>query len=159
ARPCGSIRRDTRRPWRNARRRSRPSYRNSSRVEARSGTGRDMITRRSVTLSLGAAALGAITSSAFGQQESAKGAAATPPPKDPTQLPVVYSVPGMEKARVREGLVYKNADGTPLNFDVYSPASASRAAPTVILIHGGPIPALGARRWGMFASYGRILAA
>jgi acetyl esterase/lipase len=42
---------------------------------------------------------------------------------------------------------------------LYAPATPARATPAVILIHGGPIPSPGARRWGMFVSYGRILAA
>jgi len=68
---------------------------------------------------------------------------------------VVYTVPGMEHAQLREGLPYKNADGASLSFDLYAPAGASRPRPAVILIHGGPVPVLGARRWGMFVSYGR----
>lgn len=116
-----------------------------------------MITRRSITLALGAAAFGAVAASAQEQKQASK--AAAPPPDDATRRPVAYTVPDMDRARVREGLVYKTADGTPLNFDLYSPAVASAATPAVILIHGGPVPTLGARRWGMFVSYGRILAA
>jgi acetyl esterase/lipase len=104
-----------------------------------------MYTRRSVAISLGAA-LGALALRAEGQQ-------------DLTQRPVVYSVPGMADVRVREGLVYKSAQGSPLHFDLYAPKAPSRATPAVILVHGGPIPSIGARRWGVFASYGRILAA
>jgi acetyl esterase/lipase len=103
-----------------------------------------MVTRRSVSISL-AAALGTLTLRAEGQQ-------------DPTQRPMVYSVPGMANAKVREGIVYKTAEGSPLHFDVYSPATAARATPAVILVHG-TIPAVGARRWGVFTSYGRALAA
>lgn len=105
-----------------------------------------MFTRRDVTISL-AAALSSLAVRAQGQQE------------DMTRRPVVYSVPGMADVRVREGLVYKSADGSPLHFDLYAPATASRATPAVILVHGGPVPSLGARRWGVFTSYGRILAA
>jgi acetyl esterase/lipase len=75
------------------------------------------------------------------------------------RMPVVYSVPGMADVRVREGLVYKTVDGTPLNFDLYAPATGSGARPTVVLIHGGPGPALGARRWGLYVSHARMLAA
>ena len=74
-------------------------------------------------------------------------------------MPVVYSVPGMADVRVREGLVYKTVTGVPLHFDLYAPAAASRASAAVILIHGGPVPSLGARRVEMYRSYGRLLAA
>ena len=57
-------------------------------------------------------------------------------------------------------IVYKTVDGSPLLFDLYVPAAAARdASPAVILIHGGPVPALGARRWELYVSYGRLLAA
>jgi len=72
---------------------------------------------------------------------------------------VLYTMPAMEPAQVREGLPYKSADGASLSFDLYAPAGASRPRPAVILIHGGPVPVSGARRWGMFVSYGEMLAA
>jgi acetyl esterase/lipase len=75
------------------------------------------------------------------------------------RMPVVYSVPGMADVQVREELVYKTVQGTPLHFDLYAPAGAARATPAVVLIHGGPGPSLGARRWGIYTSYGRLLAA
>ena len=74
-------------------------------------------------------------------------------------MPVVYTAPGMADVRVREGLVYKTVEGSPLNFDLYAPAAGSGARPAVVLIHGGPGPGLGARRWAVFQSYGRMLAA
>ena len=104
-----------------------------------------MFTRRSVSFSL-AAALGTMALRAQGQQ------------KDPTQWPMVYRVPGMANAKVREGLVYKTAEGSPLHFDVYAPATSTRAPPAVIFVHG-TVPAVGVRRWGVFTSYGRAVAA
>jgi acetyl esterase/lipase len=98
--------------------------------------------------------------SALGALAARTGRAQAPPAADDmTRLPVVYSVPGMANVRVREGLVYKTVTGSPLHFDVYEPASASRATPAVVLIHGGPIPNIGARRWGLYTSHGRLLAA
>jgi acetyl esterase/lipase len=75
------------------------------------------------------------------------------------RMPVVYTVPGTADVQVREGLVYKTVDGSPLHFDLYAPAARSGASPGVILIHGRPGLALGARRWQIFRSYGRMLAA
>jgi acetyl esterase/lipase len=110
-----------------------------------------MITRRSVSISLGAA-LGALA--------MRKGWAQPEPSfEEIIRQPVVYSVPGMADVRVREGLVYKTVEGSPLHFDLYAPAAVSRASPAVVLIHGGPVPSLGARRWEIYVSYGRLLAA
>jgi acetyl esterase/lipase len=65
----------------------------------------------------------------------------------------------MADVRDREGLVYKTAGGTPLHFDLYVPADVARPTAAVVLIHGGPGPSLGARRWEIYKSYGRLLAA
>jgi acetyl esterase/lipase len=83
----------------------------------------------------------------------------TPTFEEMTRMRVVLTVPGMEAVRVRRELVYKTAVGQPLHLDVYSPAGEERLRPAVILIHGGPIPMLGARKMGVFTSYGEILAA
>ena len=72
---------------------------------------------------------------------------------------IVYSVPGMADVKVREGQPYKDVAGSPLLFDLYAPDGAPKARPAVILIHGGPIPQVGARRAGVFVSYGELLAA
>jgi poly(3-hydroxybutyrate) depolymerase len=110
-----------------------------------------MITRRRVSLSV-VAALGALAVRTGHTQSQ-------PTPEQLIRRPVVYSVPGMANVRVREGLVYKSVEGSQLHFDVYAPASVSRASPAVILVHGGPIPSIGACRWGLYTSHGRLLAA
>jgi acetyl esterase/lipase len=48
-----------------------------------------------------------------------------------------------------------------LTLDVYRPAGAEAGPPlpVVLLIHGGPLPRLGAKNMGVFTSYGRLLAA
>lgn len=75
------------------------------------------------------------------------------------RMRVVFSVPGMDAVSVRRNLVYKTADGQPLHMDVYSPSGPPRARPAVILVHGGPIPRIGAKNMGVFVSYGELLAA
>jgi acetyl esterase/lipase len=72
---------------------------------------------------------------------------------------VVVSVPGMDAVHVRRDVVYKTADGHPLHMDLYSPPGAATPRPAVILIHGGPVPRLGAKNMGVFVSYGELLAA
>jgi acetyl esterase/lipase len=110
-----------------------------------------MITRRSVLLSAGAA-LGALAVKTGRAQSQ-------PSLEEMIRMPVVYSVPGMADVQVREGLVYKTVESTPLHFDLYAPPAGPGASPAVILIHGGPGPRLGARRWALYVSYCRMLAA
>jgi acetyl esterase/lipase len=85
-----------------------------------------------------------------------------PPPPAITEMRVVYRVPGMEQVQVRRNVVYRTVGETRLELDVYSPSAAPGATrrPMVVLVHGGPVPP-GARPkdWGVFVSYGEILAA
>ncbi len=78
--------------------------------------------------------------------------------------PIVYSVPGMDKAEVRPELVYKKDAGAALKMDIYMPAglAADERRPAVLFIHGGPLgpsPSPGAKDWGVYRSYGRLMAA
>src|SRR5262245_40781296 len=79
---------------------------------------------------------------------------------DFTQRRVVYTLPGMERVQVQSGR-YRTKDNAELPVDVYLPdvAKGERRG-AVILVHGGPIPpdAL-PNQWGVFQSYGRLIAA
>jgi acetyl esterase/lipase len=83
----------------------------------------------------------------------------TPTFEETIRMRVVFSVPGMDTVNVSRELAYKNADGDSLHMDVYSPSGPPRPRPAVILIHGGPIPKIGAKNMGVFVSYGEMLAA
>jgi acetyl esterase/lipase len=77
---------------------------------------------------------------------------------------IVYQIAGMEQARVRKDIAYKDGDGEPLTFDLYTPSEepADRKYPVVMLIHGGPVqPDLRTtpKDWGVFVSYGQLIAA
>jgi acetyl esterase/lipase len=77
---------------------------------------------------------------------------------------VVYEVPGMEAVEVRRDLVYGQAEDGELRMDVYLPPGlkTDERRPAVILVHGGPIPPEAwpwVKDWGIFRSYGEILAA
>ncbi|HUS13479.1 MAG TPA: hypothetical protein VM536_00485, partial [Chloroflexia bacterium] len=75
---------------------------------------------------------------------------------------VVYTVPGMDAARVHADLVYKIVDEDPLAMDVYTPGAGSDGPwPAVILVHGDgpPVMLQGAKDWGQYQSWGRIVAA
>jgi acetyl esterase/lipase len=77
---------------------------------------------------------------------------------------IVYSVPLMNRVKVRKDLTYKNGGGSELKMDVYSPVSMRRGArrPAVIFIHGGRIPSnlrTTPKQWGAYVSLGQLVAA
>ena len=76
---------------------------------------------------------------------------------------VVLTVPMMDQVKVRKDVPYKVVDGLPLKADFYlPPGSGPVERPAVIFIHGGPIPSnllTPPKEWGVFVSYGRIIAA
>ena len=76
------------------------------------------------------------------------------------RMEIVHRVPGMDAVAVANR-VYASAGGEALTMDLYAPPGASPGAnlPAVLMIHGGPIPKLGAKNMGVFRSYGRLLAA
>jgi len=86
---------------------------------------------------------------------------------DPTfaelvSMRVVLRLPGMERADVTPGLIYKTAGEARLEADIYRPAGGvgEPPPPVVVLVHGGPVPA-GSRpqKMGAYVSTGQLLAA
>jgi acetyl esterase/lipase len=78
-----------------------------------------------------------------------------------TKRRVVYTLPGMDRVRVESGR-YRARDGIELPFDVYAPPDPARPARrgAAILVHGGPVPPEARpHEWGVFQSYGRLVAA
>jgi acetyl esterase/lipase len=78
--------------------------------------------------------------------------------------PIVYSVPGMDKADARLDIVYRRDGAEDMKADIYVPPGlpADARLPAVIFIHGGPLgknPSPGAKDWGIYRSYGRLMAA
>src|SRR5687768_7925231 len=53
--------------------------------------------------------------------------------------PLVVSLPGMERVKVRENLVYTQADDSLVRMDVYEPLNTPRGErrPAVLYVHGG----------------------
>jgi acetyl esterase/lipase len=81
-------------------------------------------------------------------------------PAEMVLMPVVYRLPGMDTARVVPNLTYSNVDNPHLLMDVYLPADAeAERRPVVLLIHGGSKPEYRAKDWGVFKSWGRLIAA
>ena len=75
--------------------------------------------------------------------------------------PVVYKVPGMEQVKVQSDLKYTNVDNPNLKMDVYIPPGLSKETrrPAVVFIHGGAGAENTPKDWGMYISWGRLIAA
>ncbi len=61
------------------------------------------------------------------------------PPRHPMTLkPVVLELPGMEAAKVRRGLAYRETDAGSLALDVWTPArvTAGELKPVVVFVSG-----------------------
>ncbi|MFY9571250.1 MAG: alpha/beta hydrolase, partial [Blastocatellia bacterium] len=76
-------------------------------------------------------------------------------------MPVVYSVPGMDRVTVKKDLSYKRSDDPNLKMDVYLPPGLplKERRPAVLFIHGGAASQLRAKDWGIYVSYGKLMAA
>jgi acetyl esterase/lipase len=75
--------------------------------------------------------------------------------------PVVYRLPDMDKVRVISNLKYSDVDNPYLLMDVYLPPDLKphERRPVVVFIHGGAGPETKPKDWGMFQSWGRLVAA
>jgi acetyl esterase/lipase len=89
-------------------------------------------------------------------------------PKTPAEMvmmPVVYRLPGMEDAQVISNLKYSDVDNPNLLMDVYLPGDIAEGErrpgllPVMLFIHGGGKPEYRAKDWGVFRSWGRLIAA
>ncbi len=77
---------------------------------------------------------------------------------------VVYEIPDMDQARVREDLVYRSLeDGTDLKLDIYYPSTyvPGIPLPAVILVHGDWPPHIiqHSKDLGVYISWGQLIAA
>jgi acetyl esterase/lipase len=80
---------------------------------------------------------------------------------DRVNAPVVYRLPDMDKVRVISNLKYTGVANPHLLMDVYVPPELKpqERRPVVVFIHGGAGPENKPKDWGMFQSWGRLLAA
>jgi acetyl esterase/lipase len=80
---------------------------------------------------------------------------------DLVNAPVVLNLPGMQEVRVQSNVVYGTPDDPNLRMDVYQPRDrvSGKSFPIVLLIHGGAGAEFRAKDWGVFQSWGRLLAA
>jgi acetyl esterase/lipase len=76
-------------------------------------------------------------------------------------MPVVYRVPGMDKVIVKSNLKYTTANDPNLLMDVYLPPGLAKGErrPAVVFIHGGAGAQFKPKDWGIYKSWGRLIAA
>jgi len=93
--------------------------------------------------------------------ESSTGPRRAKTPAERVMPPVVYRLPGMESVAVHTNLKYSDVDNPYLLMDVYAPPNFSNdeGRPVVVCIHGGAGPHYRPKDWGVFQSWGRLLAA
>lgn len=76
-------------------------------------------------------------------------------------MPVVYKVGGMDKVKIVSNLKYKKSDDPNILMDVYLPPDLrkDKKRPIVIFVHGGAMPEWTPKDWGVFQSWGKLIAA
>ncbi len=76
---------------------------------------------------------------------------------------VLYTLPGMERARIQKNLTYKTPDDGPLYMDIYSPPDMPAGArlPAVIFVSGDAPPEYtrGVKDSGQYVSWGQLITA
>jgi acetyl esterase/lipase len=84
-----------------------------------------------------------------------------PDPDDTEIKPIVYQVPGMDAVHVRRNLKYTDVDNPYLLMDVYIPPRLTKEdrRPAVLFIHGGAGAEEAPKNWGVYTSWGRVIAA
>jgi len=76
-------------------------------------------------------------------------------------MPLVYKVPGMDKVKVVQNLKYTTSDDPNVLMDVYLPPDLAQSdkRPAVIFIHGGAKTEYTPKDWGVYTTWGRVVAA
>src|SRR6202011_3490078 len=82
-------------------------------------------------------------------------------PAERVMPPVVYQLPGMDAVAVHANLKYSDVDNPFLLMDVYAPPMLSKGhpRPIVLFIHGAAGAQYKPKDWGLFQSWGRLIAA
>jgi acetyl esterase/lipase/uncharacterized protein YndB with AHSA1/START domain len=78
-----------------------------------------------------------------------------------SMMPVVYNVPESNRVQIVENLKYTPTDDPNIAMDIYRPPehASSEKLPAVIFIHGGARAEWTPKDWGIYKSWGRLIAA
>src|SRR5438128_7802872 len=104
------------------------------------------------------AVLGAIASTSAAQNKQPDDVRAM---AKKVMMPVVLKVPGMDKVKVVENLKYTKSDDPNVLMDIYIPPDLSENEKrlAVIFLHGGAKTDYTPKDWGVYTSWGRLIAA
>lgn len=75
--------------------------------------------------------------------------------------PVVYSVPRMNEVKIKKDLAYRSMETQTLKLDVYEPldVKSGERRPVVFFVHGTADLSSNPKDWGIFQSWGKLVAA
>jgi acetyl esterase/lipase len=81
--------------------------------------------------------------------------------REAVMRPVVYKLAGMEQVKVISNLNYTGTDSPYRKMDVYVPPGVNKSErlPAVIFLHGGASERFTPKDWGIYTSWGRLIAA
>lgn len=102
---------------------------------------------------------------AMAQQSGEANPQAAPNPsrsmREIVMMPVVYSIPGMDKVIVKSDLKYTHVNEPHVLMDIYIPTRLKKdeRRPVVLFIHGSVPAGSPAKNMGVFRSWGRLVAA
>ena len=76
-------------------------------------------------------------------------------------MPLVLKVPGMDKVKIIQNLKYTKSDDPNVLMDIYIPQDLAESAkrPVVIFLHGGAKTDYTPKDWGIYTTWGRLIAA
>src|ERR1700730_4482062 len=72
---------------------------------------------------------------------------------------IVYQVPAMKQARVKEKIVYRSINDTSLTFDIYYPGDFNFKTNLPLVVFNNGVGSLDIPRWGVYKDWGRLMAA
>jgi acetyl esterase/lipase len=81
--------------------------------------------------------------------------------REMVMMPLVYRIAGMDKVTVKSNLKYTEVNNPDLLMDVYHPPNLAKneRRPVVLFIHGGAGAETTPKDWGIYTSWGRLVAA
>jgi acetyl esterase/lipase len=96
-------------------------------------------------------------------QEAPKPAQPTPrrSMREIVMMPVVFRIAGMDRVTIKSNLKYTEVNNPHLLMDVYHPPNLAKNErhPAVLFIHGGAGAETTPKDWGIYTSWGRLVAA
>jgi tetratricopeptide (TPR) repeat protein len=78
--------------------------------------------------------------------------------QSPTELPVVYQLPDMDKVVVKKDIVYKTDGDAKLKVDVYYPPNLDKSAKLPLVIFNNGVGAMAIPQWRVYQDWAKLVA-